>query len=262
MSSIKHFDRVFAATNQLRTSGTDNLLAAARAAGARRLIAQSYAGWTSDPAGRGVTTEDDPLDPHPPAEQTESLAAIRHLESVVTRADGLVSGSDGIEGVVLRYGGFYGPGNGLALDGGMAEIVRKRRFPVIGGGGGVWSFIHIDDAAAATIAALHRGAPGIYNIVDDEPIAVREWLPELANALGAKPPRHVPVWLGRLAAGDVGVSMMTRVRGTSNAKAKRELGWAPSYPSVRVGFRTGLAPDLPIPGPTNGTDHPTATIEQ
>jgi nucleoside-diphosphate-sugar epimerase len=252
-SNIKHFDRVFAATNRLRTMGTDNLLEAARAAGARRLIAQSYAGWPSDPSGGGVKTETDPLDPHPPAEQTESLAAIRHLESVVT-------GAKGLEGVVLRYGGFYGPGNALALDGDMADIVRRRRFPVVGDGGGVWSFTHIDDAAAGAIAALERGAPGIYNIVDDEPIAVREWLAELAGALGAKPPRRVPVWLGRLAAGDVGVSMMTRVRGTSNGKAKRELGWAPSYPSVRVGFRTGLAADLPVPG--NGSERPGATIRR
>ena len=251
LSNIKHFDRVFAATNRLRTVGTDNLLEAARAAGARRLVAQSYAGWPSDPSGGGVKTETDPLDPNPPAEQTESLAAIRHLESVVT-------GAEGLEGVVLRYGGFYGPGNALALDGKMADVVRKRRFPVIGDGGGVWSFIHIDDAAAGTIAALDRGAPGIYNIVDDEPIAVREWVGELAVALGAKPPRRVPTWLGRLAAGDVGVSMMTRVCGTSNAKAKRELGWAPSYPSVRVGFRTGLAADLPVTG--NGSERPGATI--
>ena len=155
--------------------------------------------------------------------------------------------ADGIEGIALRYANFYGPGTGVALDGDIVEQVRKRRMPVVGDGAGVWSFIHMDDAAAAAIAAVERGAPGVYNVVDDRPAPVREWLPALAAAVGAKPPRHVPVWLGRLAAGEVGLSMMTRIRGTSSAKAKRELGWSPSYPSYREGFTQGLG-DVPVPG--------------
>jgi nucleoside-diphosphate-sugar epimerase len=242
--NLKHFDREFALTNRLRTEGTDILIEATRAAGARRFIAQSYGSWNYERKGSGLKTEDDPLDPNPPAEQRESLAAIRYLEDAVL-------GAQGIAGLVLRYAGFYGPGTGIALDGDIAGMIRKRRFPIVGDGSGVWSLIHLDDAAAATIAAIERGAPGIYNIVDDEPAPLAAWLPELASSLGAKPPRRVPVWLGRLAAGEVGVSMMTQIRGTSNAKAKRELGWTPRYRTYREGFRNGLG-DVPLPAPVVG----------
>ncbi len=243
VSSYKKFDEEFSVTNRLRTEGTDNLLNAARAAGVRRFIAQSYGNWNYARTGTGLKGEDDPFDPDPPANQRKSLEAIRHLEDAVL-------GAQGMEGIVLRYANFYGPGTGFALDGDLAELVRQRKFPIVGNGGGVWSFIHIDDAATATIAAIEHGAPGVYNIVDDEPAPVAAWLPELARALGAKPPRRVPVWLGRLAAGEVGVSMMTQIRGTSNAKAKRELGWQPRYQSWRDGFRTGLG-DVAPPQPAS-----------
>jgi nucleoside-diphosphate-sugar epimerase len=240
LRNLKKFDDEFAVTNRLRTKGTAHLITAARAAGARRLVAQSYGGWTYAPTGGGLKTEDDPLDPDPPARQRESLAALRQLEQAVL-------GVDDLEGVVLRYANFYGPGTGLEHGGSFVEMVTKRRMPLVGDGGGVWSWVHIDDAARATIAAIDRGTPGsVYNICDDEPLPVAVWLPELAQAVGAKPPRRVPVWIGRLAAGEVGVSMMTRIRGVSNAKARRELGWSPEYPSVREGFRTGLG-DLPVP---------------
>jgi 2-alkyl-3-oxoalkanoate reductase len=228
--NLRNFDKMFTATNQLRTEGTDHLLAAAAAAGARRFVAQSYTGWSNMRSGGPVKTEDDPLDPGPPAMQRESLAAIGHLERVVPAASPM-------QGIVLRYGAFYGPG---ASDD-FVDLIRKRRVPVIGDGAGVWSFLHIRDAAAATIAALEHGAPGVYNVVDDEPASVAEWLPYVARAVGAKAPRRVPVWLGRLAAGEVGVSMMTQIRGSSNAKAKRELGWRPVWPSWRDGFSRGLA---------------------
>lgn len=233
VTSLKNFDREFALTNRLRTDGLDNLLEAARAAGARRLIAQSYGNWNYARTGSRVMTEEDPLDPSPLADQVQSMAAIRHLESRLAEADD-------IEGIALRYAGFYGPGTSLSSDGEVTELIRKRRFPIVGSGEGVWSFVHIDDAAAATVAAIDRGAPGVYNVADDEPAPVAEWLPELAAILGAKPPRRVPVWVGRLFAGEVGVSFMTEIRGASNAKAKRELGWAPRYASWREGFRTGL----------------------
>lgn len=233
VTSLKNFDREFALTNRLRTDGLDNLLEAARAAGARRLIAQSYGNWNYARTGSRVMTEEDPLDPSPLAGQVQSMAAIRHLESRLAEADD-------IEGIALRYAGFYGPGTSLSSDGEVTELIRKRRFPIVGSGEGVWSFVHIDDAAAATVAAIDRGAPGVYNVADDEPAPVAEWLPELAAILGAKPPRRVPVWVGRLFAGEVGVSFMTEIRGASNAKAKRELGWAPRYASWREGFRTGL----------------------
>jgi nucleoside-diphosphate-sugar epimerase len=229
ISELRRFDRTFAITNELRTKGTDYLLAAAEAAGVRRFVAQSYTGWPNIPEGGPVKTEDDPLDPHPPAQQSQTLAAIRYLERAVLEAP--------LEGVGLRYGNFYGPGASEQL----LELVRKRKMPIVGSGGGIWSWIHIDDAAAATVAALERGAPGVYNIVDDEPAPVAQWLPYLAEVVAAKPPRHVPVWLGRLAAGEVGVSMMTKIRGSSNAKAKRELGWQPTWASWRQGFRDGLA---------------------
>jgi nucleoside-diphosphate-sugar epimerase len=240
--SFKRFDEEFAVTNRLRTKGTDHLLEAARAGGARRFIAQSFGNWNYARTGSAVKGEQDPLDPSPPANQRRSLEAIRYQEAAVV-------GAEGIEGVALRCGNFYGPGTGFALDGNLAELVRRRRLPIIGDGAGVWSFVHMDDVAAATVAVIGHGPPGIYSIVDDEPAPVSVWLPELARALGAKPPRRVPVWLGRLVTGEVGVSLMTQIRGASNAKAKRELGWRPHYPSWREGFRTGLAGDLPLPKP-------------
>ncbi len=234
LSDMRHFDRGFATTNRLRTEGTDNLLAGARGAGTRRFVAQSFGGWPYAREGDMVKSEDDPLDENPPTAIRQTLAAIKHLERAVTSAEG-------IEGLVLRYGGFYGPGTSIDADGGQTtEMVRKRRFPIVGDGNGVWSLVHVEDAAAATVAAVERGEPGIYNVTDDEPAPVREWLPVFAEAIGAKPPRRVPAWLGRLAAGELAVMMMTAIRGASNAKAKRELGWAPRYPSWREGFRTGL----------------------
>jgi nucleoside-diphosphate-sugar epimerase len=233
MKSLKRFDAEFAATNRLRTEGTDNLLAAARAAGVRRIVAQSYGNWNYERTGAALKTEEDPFDPDPPANQRQTLKAIEYTERAVTAADG-------IEGVALRYGNFYGPGTGISLDGDICAQVRKRAFPIVGDGAGVWSFAHMDDAAAAAVAAAERGAPGVYNIADDDPAPVAVWLPELARALGAKPPWHVPVWLGRAFVGDVGVSMMTRIRRVDNGKAKRELGWKPRYQSWRDGFRYGL----------------------
>jgi 2-alkyl-3-oxoalkanoate reductase len=218
----RNFDKLFAETNRLRTEGTDNLIAAARAAGARRLVWQSYAGWPYAREGGAVKDEDAPLDPDPPSDIRETLAAIRHLETAVT-------GAEGMEGVVLRYGGFYGPGTSIDAGGDHVELIRKRRFPVAGSGAGVWSLVHIDDAAAATVAAIEGGPTGIYNVVDDEPAPVAEWLPALAKSVGAPPPRRVPGWLARLAAGPQGYSMMTRVRGASNAKAKRDLHWRPQF---------------------------------
>jgi nucleoside-diphosphate-sugar epimerase len=227
---MRHFDRTFAETNRLRTEGTDHLLASGPAVGVTRFVAQSYAGWPFARRGGHVKTEDDPLDPAPPEAMRGTLDAIRHLEKAVT-------GADWTEGVVLRYGGFYGPGTGLSPEGGdMVELVRRRKFPLVGDGAGVWSFIHIEDAAEATVAATERGRRGIYNIVDDEPAPVAEWLPAMASAVSAPAPRHVPRWLGRMLAGEAAAVMMTEVRGASNAKAKRELGWEPKHPSWRDGF--------------------------
>jgi nucleoside-diphosphate-sugar epimerase len=226
---IRHFDRDFAMTNRLRTEGLDHLLAAGRAVGVRRFVAQSYAGWPFARNGGRVKTEEDLLDPTPADAMHETLDAIRYLERAVTTADWT-------EGIVLRYGGFYGPGTSLAPGGEQVEMIRKRKFPVVGDGGGVWSFIHIEDAAEATVAAVEHGRRGIYNIVDDEPAPVAEWLPALAHAVGARPPRRVPLWLGRLLAGEAATVMMTDVRGASNTKAKRELGWRPSHASWREGF--------------------------
>jgi 2-alkyl-3-oxoalkanoate reductase len=235
LGDLRHFDRGFATTNRLRTEGTDNLLAGARAAGARRFVAQSFGGWPYAREGGMVKSESDPLDERPPSSISQTLAAIKHLERTV------VTAADGIEGLVLRYGGFYGPGTSIdADDGQTTQMVKKRRFPIVGDGNGVWSLVHVEDAAAATVAAVERGEPGIYNVTDDEPAPVREWLPFFAETIGAKPPRRVPTWLGRLAAGELAVTMMTAIRGASNAKAKRELGWTPRYPSWREGFRTGL----------------------
>jgi nucleoside-diphosphate-sugar epimerase len=217
----RNFDRTFAQTNRLRTEGTDNLLAAARDAGIRRFVAQSFASLRNVREGGMVKTEDDPLDPTPVASTRQSNAAMRHLEQTVTEAGG----------IALRYGGFYGAANDALI-----EPVRKRRFPIVGDGGGYTSWIHLDDAAAATVLALEQNRPAIYNIVDDEPAPVREWLPVLADALGAKPPRHVPVWLARRIAGEAVVMMGTDGRAASNAKAKRELGFTLRYPSWRQGF--------------------------
>jgi nucleoside-diphosphate-sugar epimerase len=228
-ADLRHFDRAFAVTNALRTAGTDYLLEAARATGTRRLIAQSFTGWPNARTGGPVATEDGPLDPAPPARMRESMAAIRHLEAAVP--------SQVPEGIVLRYGGLYGPG---ASDDLVAQV-RKGRMPVIGDGTGVWSFTHVADAATATALATGRGRPGVYNVVDDDPAPVAIWLPELAAAIGAKAPRRVPVWLGRLVAGELAVAVMTEIRGSSNAKAKRELAWRPGYPSWRDGFRHGLS---------------------
>jgi nucleoside-diphosphate-sugar epimerase len=222
LSDFKNFDRSFAQTNRLRVEGTDALLAAARESGVRRLVGQSYAGWTYARRGGAVKTEEDPLDPTPVPAMSGTLAAIRHLEEAVV----------GAGGIALRYGGFYGSPEDAQL-----ELVRKRRFPIVGDGGGIWSFVHLDDAAAATVLALERGEPGIYNVVDDEPAPVREWLPALAAAIGAKPPPRVPRWLARLLAGEAGIALMTEIRGASNAKAKRDLGWTLRYPTWREGFR-------------------------
>jgi len=221
----------FELTNRLRTEGTDHLLAAARAVGAKRFVAQSFAGWPYAKEGGPVKTEEDPLDPTPIASFQTTIEAIRYLEDKVT-------GADWIEGLVLRYGGFYGPGTSLSIDppGEQSELVAKRRFPIVGDGSGIWSLIRIEDAATATAIAVERGKPGLYNVVDDDPAPIREVLPVLARALGAKPPRRFPRWLGRLAGGEAAVSMMTEARGASNEKAKRELDWQPRYPSWRDGF--------------------------
>src|SRR3954454_6068207 len=217
----RNFDRTFEQTNRLRVEGTENLLAAAREARVEWFIVQSFASRRYERTGGPLKTEDDPLEENWPRAMRASVAAMRHLDETVTRAGG----------IVLRYGVFYGADND-----GLVEPVRKRQFPIVGDGGGMASWIHLDDAAAATVLALECGNPGIYHVVDDDPAPVREWLPVLAEALGAKPPRRFPVWLARLFAGDAAVMMGTTARGASNAKAKRELGWAPHYPSWREGF--------------------------
>jgi nucleoside-diphosphate-sugar epimerase len=227
--NTRNLDAAFVATNRLRREGTDNLVAAARAAGVRRFVGQSFAPWSYKREGGPAKAEDDPLETDPPKHVEETLAAIRHLEAAVT-------GARDLEGIVLRYGGFYGPGTGIARGGDMLEMIVKGRFPVVGDGGGVWSLIHIEDAAAATVAAIERGRPGVYNVADDEPVPVRVWLPALAEAVGGRRPRHLPGFLGRLLLGQAGYAMMTSLRGVSNAKAKRELGWTPAYPSWRQGF--------------------------
>jgi 2-alkyl-3-oxoalkanoate reductase len=228
---MRHPDRSVAATmtNRLRTEATDHLLAAGRAVG------QSIAAFRFAHTGGPVQTEADPLDPNPPAALRTAQAAILYMERAVTTIEWG-------EGLALRYGSWYGPGTGISLapDAVMAGPIRRRRFPIVGDGGGVWSLVHIQDAAAATAVAVERGERGIYNVVDDEPAPVREWLPVLASALDAKPPRRVPRWLARLLAGETATVMMTEVRGASNEKAKRELGWTPRYASWRQGFAQGL----------------------
>ena len=224
---MKHMDRWFAPTIRLRTEGTDHLLAAAEATGVSHFVAQSYANWNGIRQGGWVKTEEDPLDLHAGTAAHAGMEAIRHVEDVVLRAGG----------AVLRYGGLYGPG---ASDD-QVELVRKRQFPVVGGGTGYSSWVHLDDAASATVLAVEQKARGVFNIVDDEPAPASEWLPYLAACAGAKPPMRVPKWLARLLAGEVAVTMMTEGRGFSNAKAKRELGWELRYPSWRQGFKEGLA---------------------
>jgi nucleoside-diphosphate-sugar epimerase len=226
---LRHFDRDFALTNRLRSEGTDYLLSAGRAVGVRRFVAQSNGAFPYARTGGPVKTEEDPLDPTPAREIRASWAAIRHLEEAVL-------GADWTEGIVLRYGGFYGPGTSLAPGAEQVELVRRRKFPLVGGGGGVWSFLHVADAEEATVAAVEHGSRGVYNVVDDDPAPVAEWLPALAAELGAKKPMRVPRFIGRLFAGEYGVLMMTELRGASNAKAKRELAWRPAHPSWRQGF--------------------------
>jgi nucleoside-diphosphate-sugar epimerase len=238
MHNLKRFDDEFALTNRLRTEGTAHLVEAAAESGARKLVAQSYTGWANQRTGGRIKTEADPLDADPPQSMTRTLAAIQRLEHIVLNTAGL-------NGIALRYGSLYGPGTNISLEGEIVEMVRQRKFPLVGGGAGVWSFIHVDDAARATQLAIERGAPGVYNIVDDEPAEVAMWLPDLARAVNAKPPFRLPAWIGRFAIGDAGVSMMTRVRGSSNARAKQALGWRPAYVSWRDGFRRGLAAELP-----------------
>ena len=230
--NIRRMERDFALTNRLRTEGTDHLLSAGRAAGVTRFVAQSFANYFARTGGP-VKDEDDPLDPDPPAAVRTTLHAIRYVEDAVTRADRM-------DGLVLRYGAFYGPGTALAPDGDLVRSIRKRRFPIVGSGAGLWSFVHIEDAASATVAAIERGAPGVYHIVDDDPASAGEWLPAVARILGAKPPRRIPRWLARLGAGEVAAIMLTEARGASNAKAKAELGWTPRYASWRRGFAEGL----------------------
>jgi nucleoside-diphosphate-sugar epimerase len=230
---LRRFEGSFAGTNRLRTEGLQNLLAGARQAGTRRVVAQSFCGWPYARTGGPVKSEDDPLDPDPPPELRRTLDAIRYLESTVTT-------SSEIDGIVLRYGAFYGPGTGL-LAAPMIDQLRRRRAPLIGDASAWWSLLDIDDAAAATALAIERAAPGIYNIADDDPAPVREWLPALASVLGAKPPRSIRRWLARIAAGAHIVAMMTEARAGSNAKAKRELAWQPARPSWRQGFAEALA---------------------
>ena len=225
---MRHFDRAVAHTNRLRIEGTDHLLSAGRAVGVRRFVAQSVTMLYARTGGP-VKTEEDPLDPSPAREMREVLAALRHLEEAVL-------GARWTEGIVLRYGAFYGPGTSMAPGGEMFEMVRKRRLPLIGDGGGIFSFIHVADAAEATVAAVEHGSRGVYNVVDDDPAPVAEWVPALARELGARKPVRVPRFVGRLFAGEVGAVMMTDLRGASNAKAKRELGWRPTHPSWRQGL--------------------------
>jgi 2-alkyl-3-oxoalkanoate reductase len=220
MRSLKNLDDELAITNRLRTEGTRYLIAAALATGVQKFVVQSYAGWPNQRVGGRIKTEADPLDTNPPSSMS---------------------------GVVLRYASLYGPGTSIASTGFMVEMVRGRKFPLVGNGAGVWSFLHVNDAARATERAIDRGAPGLYNICDDEPAEVATWLPELARVLGAKRPIHLPVWIARFAIGEAGVSMMTKIRGSSNAKAKRALGWELEYPSWRDGFRRGLEPGSGYP---------------
>jgi nucleoside-diphosphate-sugar epimerase len=227
--NTRHLDRDFALTNRLRTHGTDHLLSAGRAVGVRRFVAQSNAALMYARTGPAIKVEEDSLDLSPAREMRESAAAIRQLEEAVL-------GARWTDGIVLRYGWFYGPGTSLAPGEQQIEMIRKHKFPQVGDGGGIWSFIHIADAAEATLAAVEHGRRGVYNVVDDDPAPVAEWLPALARTLGARKPPRVPRFIGRLFAGEAGVVMMTELRGASNAKAKRELAWRPTHRSWREGF--------------------------
>jgi nucleoside-diphosphate-sugar epimerase len=246
--NLRRFDEDFTLTNRLRTEATDHLLAAARAVGSRRFIAQSYAGWPYERRGSWVKSESDPLELSPEPAFRRAFQAIAHLESAV-------SGESAVEGFVLRYGAFYGPGTSLGQGGSLLEDVRRRRVPIVGKGTGYWSFIHIDDAAAATLRAVSAGTPGIYNVTDDEPAPVSQWLPFLADAIGAKPPMRIPAWLARMVVGPQGVAMMTQVRGALNDKAKRVLGWRPLWATWRDGFRNGLSDAVAERAPRSDSNH-------
>ena len=226
---LRHFERSFAQTSRLRTEGTDHLLSAGHAVGVRRFVAQSNGAFAYARTGAAVKGEEDPLDPSPAREMRGTAAALRHLEAAVL-------GAEWTEGIVLRYGAFYGPGTSLAPGEEQFELIRERKFPLVGDGGGVWPFIHVADAAEATVASIEHGSRGVYNVVDDDPAPVADWLPALAQTLGAKKPMRVPRLIGRLFAGEVGTMMMTELRGASNAKAKREFQWRPAHSSWRQGF--------------------------
>jgi nucleoside-diphosphate-sugar epimerase len=231
--NFKKFDESFALTNRLRTEGTDNLLAAAHAAGVRRFIAQSYAGWNLQRGGSTIKTEADPLDPNPDPGTRQTMAGLRHVEDTVT-------GDKELEGLVLRYANFYGPTGAVGKGGEIVELIEKRKLPLVGDGAGIWSFIHYDDAADVTVRAVSTGDPGVYQIADDDPASAAVWLPELARVLGAKAPRKIPVWLAKLALGQVGVDFFTKIRGVDNSLAKDTFSWQPGYASWRQGFRHGL----------------------
>lgn len=245
LKNLRRFDQQFALTNRLRTTGTGNLIAAMQDVGVPRLIAQSYTGWTNPRTGSAIKDESDPLDPAPTMNSRETLAAIRYLEERVTTAAG-------IHGVALRYGSLYGPGTGLGEGGDLLALVKRRQLPLVGGGGGIWSMLHIDDAASATVQALDHGDVAVYNVVDDEPAPVSEWLPNLAEAVGAKPPMRLPVWLARSMLGEHGVSLMTCNRGSSHVLARQELGWEPPFGSWGDGFRS-VSGEL---GARHGVDKP------
>jgi 2-alkyl-3-oxoalkanoate reductase len=230
---LRHFAKVFEQTNRLRTSGLDNLLAAARAAGVRRFVAQSFCGWPNVRSGGPVKTEDDPLDAHPPEQFRSTLAALQHVEST------MASATD-VRGCALRYGGFYGPGSFISADGAMVRQVRRRLAPIVGDGAGVWSFLHVADLASATVAALEADALGTFNVVDDDPAPVSTWLPALAQAVGARAPLRMPAFLARLLLPEHLYVLMTDVRGGSNARFKRTFGWQPQFASWRGGFERGL----------------------
>ena len=239
---MRQFDRDFALTNLLRTEGTRHLLAAAVDVGATHFIAQSFAGWTYGRSGNGssknqtktrLKTEEDAFDPNPPARVRTTLDALKALERAVLA-------ETRVTGTVLRYGAFYGPHTSIAKDGSIVQAVRRRKLPLVGDGAGVWSFVHIEDAASATAAAVEAGRGGVYNVVDDEPAPVSEWLSFLAHCAHAQPPRQVPAWMARLLIGEHVVAVMNEIRGVSNGKIKRELDWTPRWPSWREGFRDVL----------------------
>jgi nucleoside-diphosphate-sugar epimerase len=236
--NFKKFEEEFALTNRLRSEGTTYLLTAAAACGTRRFVAQSYTGWPNGRRGSRVKIETDPLDTDPPPAMAKTLAAIQAVER-------LTVSTPSVTGLALRYGSLYGPGTSMGAEGAVVDLLRQRKFPIVGDGAGVWSFIHVDDAARATLSAIERGPAGTYNIVDDEPAEVSEWLPYLAEAVDAKPPLTVPAWMARVIVGEAAVMMMTSARGSSNEKAKRLLGWQPEYATWRDGFRRGLSAGLP-----------------